>query len=59
MSKYTDPDLAEEALLFDADDDDATLPNDDWSLDEMDEFDTSADLSSLRSHWTGSDDRFE
>jgi hypothetical protein len=53
MSKPMNPDPYDEAL---PDADDADFPIDEWSIDELD---ASADLSSLRSAWMGSHDRFD
>ena len=53
MRTRTDPDLLAEAMPSA---DDADLPIDEWTLDELD---ASADLASLRSAWTGSHDRNE
>lgn len=50
MSQYTDPDL------FDDEADDADFLDDDGLFDEVDD---SSDLSTLRTAWMGSNDRFE
>ena len=53
MSQYTDPDLFDEAAL---EADDADFSDDDGLFDDLDD---SRDLSSLRTAWMGSNDRFE
>jgi hypothetical protein len=53
MSKPMNPDPYDEAP---PDADEADCAVDDWSLDE---FDDAADLTTLRSAWMGSHDRFE
>jgi hypothetical protein len=53
MSMPLDTDLLDEAM---PEADDGDFPIDDWSPDELDD---GADLSSLRSAWMGSNDRFE
>lgn len=54
MSKHMDTGFVDEALT---DPDEPDFAVDEWSLD--DEFDDAADLSSLRTAWMGSNDRFE
>jgi hypothetical protein len=52
MSEHMDPDPFDEAM---ADAGESDVPDD----GSFDEFDAAVGLSSLRSAWAGSDDRFE
>jgi len=54
MSKQMEPELFDDVLA-----DDADFALDDWTLDDGVDGVNGAELSSLRSAWAGSNDRFE